>query len=381
MLNKSIKIIYLIFFSYFFISGPLKPIANWDMLAYVGSVNSYISGNNNLREKSLADVQNYVSPLQFQSFIKGSNYVETVANDDTAFNQQLPAYKLKPFYIFLTSIVSNIVGNVSMASVIVSSFGFLTIGFALFLMRPKDNFLQNIYLISVLLTLYISEPKFILFCNAATPDSLAISLFLLGIVFLLINNNFLISSLFFSLSILTRPDSIVTFICLIPFIYKLQNDKYFFNLNSILNSNFLNYEKYFIIVIPFFTYGLSSFLFPGLSLKELIIFSNNGPYPYVSNIDTSNFWEIYFITLKNSLFSMLSFFRFSIFILLNLFFLFLYKDKLVFYILLAAVCNIFLKIILFPNFDHGYFERYLCISYFLIIFSIFNSNLNIKIKS
>jgi hypothetical protein len=364
--NALIKIIYFVFFIYFSMTGPFKPFANWDMLAYVGSAKSLLNDSMNLREDSLVDVKNYVSVNQFQRFVQGNNYVETVASDDQAFQEQLPAYKLKTFYILLISLISLLIGNISFSSVIVSSISFFIIGNTLFLMKPNSIKLQNIYLIFILLVMYLGEPKFILFCNVATPDSLAIALTLLGLHFLISNKKLFISILFFSLAILARPDSVVTYLCFIPLIYKIKNEI------------FTNLRLFSYALIPFLTYVISSYFFPGFGLKELIIFTIKGPFPNIMNIDTSNFWEIYFKALKNDFVSMFSLTRFSLFFFFNLMFLYLLKKEVAFFILLATLTNIILKIILFPNFDYGYGERFFCTSYFVIIYSIFNSRFFVK---
>jgi hypothetical protein len=161
--------------------------------------------------------------------------------------------------------------------------------------------------------MYLGEPKFILFCNVATPDSLAIALTLLGLHFLISNKKLLISILFFSLATLARPDSVVTYLCFIPLIYKIKNGM------------FTNLQLFFYILIPLLTYELSSYIFPGFGLKELIIFTIKGPFPYIMKIDTSNFWGIYFKALKDDLVSMFSLTRFSLFFFLNLLFLYLFK--------------------------------------------------------
>jgi hypothetical protein len=154
--NVQIKIIYFVFFVYFSVTGPLKPFGNWDMLAYVGSAKGFLNSGMNIREDSLVDVKHYVSINQFQSFLQGSDYIETVATDDLAFKEQLQGYSVKSFYILLIALTSLLTGNISFSSVIVSSLSFFIIGTTLFFMRPESKKTSG-YLPYIYFACYVSR--------------------------------------------------------------------------------------------------------------------------------------------------------------------------------------------------------------------------------
>lgn len=323
---------------------------------------SYSDAENNLRMKSLQDVEQYVSKEQYIHFVQGNAYVNTVANDDRAFLEQLPGYRVKPLYILLAGLVGKAFDNISIATVLVSSIGFLLVGIVLYYLRPS-GYLEPFYLLGMMLFMYLGTPAFTLFPSASTPDSLAIGLTLLGISFLCRNPNTYLPAIVFSLAVLARPDTIITLICLTPFAAKLHD------LNKISSAGY----RYLLltILLPVCIYVSSKIAFPSFGLKQLIVFTFTGPYPYLASIDTSNFWQIYQTALLNDLVKLSSIPRFLILVGINVLLLFIAKEKYLIYLLMASLVNIIVKIILFPNFDFGYGERFFFTSYFLIIYSLF----------
>jgi len=120
MKSIAYKLLYSAFFIWFSLAGLLHPIVNYDMFPYVGAVLSYSENEGSLRQKALLETNKHVSPEQYDRLTKGSHYIETVAKEDQAFLEQLPGYKIKPLYIFLTAIVGHAIDNIPLGTVIVS---------------------------------------------------------------------------------------------------------------------------------------------------------------------------------------------------------------------------------------------------------------------
>lgn len=351
--------LYFGFFSWFCIAGPLHPIANYDMLPYVGSVLSY-TDDTKVREHSLAEIKKYVSIEQYNTFISGSYYKEKVANDDRAFIEQLPGYRVKPLYILLIRFLGKAIENIPLASVIISSVGFFLIGIALFLLRPKGLF-ESLWLILIPFVLYIGTPTFTLLPAVSSPDSLATGLILMSVWTFLRKPQSVYSIILMSLAILSRPDSIITIICFFPILIKMYSDR-------ILNARWVTWA----VAVPVMVYLLNKKFFPSFGVKELIIFASKGPFPYLASIDTSQFTEIYLSMLYKDIVSLIALPRFILFLIANIAFIYFCKNSYSKIILVAALGNIVIKILLFPNFDGGFGERFFFVSYFLILVSIFN---------
>lgn len=359
MKSYFLHFLYFGFLSWFCITGPVNPIANYDMLPYVGSVLSYTEGTN-LRERSLAEIKKYVSIEQYNSFISGSYYKEKVANDDKAFIEQLPGYRVKPLYILLIGFLGKIIENIPLASVVISSAGFFLMGIALYLLKPKGVF-ESLWLILIPFVLYIGTPAFALLPAASSPDSLATGLILMSVWTLLYKPQSVYSIILMSLAILARPDSIITIICLFPILIKMHSDR-------ILNVRWIVWA----VAVPVTVYVFSKTFFPSFGVKELIIFAGEGPYPYHASIDTSQFTKIYLSMLYKDIVSLMALPRFALFLIANIAFIYFCKNSYSKNILLAALGNIVLKILLFPNFDGGFGERFFFVSYFLILIAIFD---------
>ena len=353
--------LYFGFFSWFCITGPLNPMANYDMLPYVGSVLSYTNDKTELRKTSLAEIKKYVSDEQYKNFTIGSYYIQTVANDDKAFIEQLPGYRVKPLYIFLIGILGRIIGNIPLASVVISSIGFFTIGIALYLLRPK-GLLEVFWLLLIPFILYLGQPTWTLLTKASSPDSLAAGLILMSFWAFLHKPQSGFSGILMSLAILARPDTILTIVCLSPILIKMYVDK-ILKLEWVIG----------MAAAPIATYFLAKILFPSFGVMELIVFAWKGPYPYLSSIDTSLFKDVYPAMLYYDITSLIKLPRFTLFFVLNIVAIYFCKDSYAKIILVAALANIVLKIILFPNFDSGFGERFFFVSYFLILFAIFKS--------
>ncbi|CAK0742725.1 membrane hypothetical protein [Gammaproteobacteria bacterium] len=362
--HAAIKFLYFSFFVWFCAIGPMRPFANYDMLLYAGAVLDMSGQKDNLRTRSLAEVKKYVSAEQYSHFIGGSYFRETVAKDDRAFIEQLPAYLVKPLYVLLTGLLGVILDNIALASVLISAAGFFMMGGALYLLRPPDIY-EPFWLVATMGVLYLGHPSLTLLTRVATPDSLATGLILMGFWAYLRKPQSVLPIILISLSILARPDSIITTVCLFPLFAK-------FFIKGITRVEWL----FGSVMTPILIYSLGKTFFPGLGFAELIIYAIKGPFPYFSSMETSQFIGIYSQALQNDFLSLITLPRIDIFLIASLALLVFSKNHYAKLIVLAALGNLVVKVILFPNFDVGYQERYFFISYFLLLFAAFNGQEN-----
>ena len=128
--------VYFATFVFWSINGFLHPMLNWDMIPYVGAAMADRVSSQDLRRETLKDVRSFVGDEKYTSINNKNTYRKTVAADDRAFLAQLPFYHIKPLYVGSIRLLANITGNYSKATVLVSSFGLLLMGFALWRLRP-----------------------------------------------------------------------------------------------------------------------------------------------------------------------------------------------------------------------------------------------------
>ncbi len=352
------------FIAWHSLTGPMRPFGNWDMLAYVGAVLSYTEDINELRRRSLSEVKNYISEARYNDIISGSNFRKTVANDDQAFFDKLPAYQVKPLYVLLTRLVSKATGNIAMASVLISAMGFLLMGVSLYLLRPRDLY-EPLWLILVLCVLYFGKPPCTLLPSVATPDSLGLGFMLISLWAYFREPESIYPIAFMCLAIMARPDSIITIISLFPLLVKSRFDR-------VLSNKWLAWA----IAIPIITYLVCKTNFPGYGWMELIVYTLKGPFAYRSDVDTTQFMSIYFPAVYNDFLSLLNVPRFNLFLLASVAIFTLSKNDYSKLIVFAAIANVIARIVLFPDFDAGYQERFILFSYFLVLFAGFNSGSN-----
>ena len=264
----------------------------------------------------------------------------------------------------MTGLLGIIIGNIALASVIVSSTGFLLIGISLYLLRPRDLY-EPFWLISVLGILYFGNPQLILLTQASTPDSLATGLMLMGFWAFLHKPESVYPMALMSLAILARPDFGVTTACLFPYFIKLHRD-------GMLSIKWLVLSMIVPIVISLYC----KVFFVSFGLKIQLIDTLKGPFPYPSTIDSPHFMQIYLPALYNDFLSLIALPRFAIFLLASLAISVFSRNHYAKLIIFAALANVTAKVVFFPNFDTGYQERYFFLSYFLALFAGFNGRAN-----
>lgn len=257
--------------SYISVKNPLK---NWDIVGYTATA----LAKNGLRDvelhsetwKSLRKEFGDVSILQ-----KGNNYMETIAHSPEALEQQLPYYKPRVAYIFLTSQLSNITGiEFPGATVLVSALSisilFLLVYFTLTNYFPAPTaLLLTLSLTACLHWLWLSR--------ASTPDAMA-ALLIFGAALAFRQKHPLFFIVSCSILIFVRHDQIILA-----------------GLLAIFHQDLKKWQKSACIILFFSIFSGIYFYskWYGWPLLFMHTFSTPQAYPTSSNVVLSDVWTQY----------------------------------------------------------------------------------------
>lgn len=184
------------------------PWANWDALPYTALVLRLDGVDEKaLRTSALAEVR-AAFPDHYTHFVSGSNYVQTVAADDTAFIAQLPFYAVKPLYVAGVFLLGKLEGNYAIATAHLSALAFLFFGIFAAMARPQ-RVPVAIWLLGLIMICAIRSPPLSMLAAASSPDALSGTL-LLGGILLARNGKLGMAALLLLSSQLARPDAIVS---------------------------------------------------------------------------------------------------------------------------------------------------------------------------
>ena len=109
-----------------------NPYYYWDVIGYVASVYELIGFSEEaLRDATYEDVRNAVPPHIFSELTGETlshNYRSTVYEDASALQQQIPFYKIRYGYIWITYVLGQLIGSFSQATILISAAsGFLIV--------------------------------------------------------------------------------------------------------------------------------------------------------------------------------------------------------------------------------------------------------------
>jgi len=190
-----------------------------------------------------------------------------------------------PFYPFFISLVFLIFG-IKDFPVMFFQVIFSTITVYIVYLIAKKVYNEKIALISSIL--FTFDPLSILYSSLYMSETIFIFLFLLSIYFFVIKN-YGISALFLSLSSLTRPISLYSFLIFLPFLKKIKNMILFFLIFSILPFlwSLRNYKNY--KVFKFTSIDGFNLLYHNAAVFESL--KKNIPLEEVRNSFSKTFFE------------------------------------------------------------------------------------------
>jgi hypothetical protein len=205
-----------------------KPTFNWDMLGYIGVVNSYETDSIVKAHSETYEAVSEVVPADKYKELLGhgsSNYRNTIYKNAEAFSQVLPFYSSKKLYVLIVFLLTKIGANYVYATIIPSVISYVALGYIIFGWIRK-YFLMPYNLIFAGALLF--SPPLLQIAKLSTPDALSALIILLSFYIYIEKGKYFISLLVLILSITVRPDNIIICVLMIAltcYKYKFSKEK------------------------------------------------------------------------------------------------------------------------------------------------------------
>ncbi len=181
-----------------------SPQQNWDMLGYAGSAVSIENSDTSYVHNYIyQELKLYATDKEFEDLTTKSYYQKVMSQDDNAFNQQIPFYKIRIIYVLLILGLMKLGFNIFIASHILSA-TLVATGYLVFYHAYK-KLIHPVF--------WLSYPLFIIIFDVinvaqiVTADSLAF-LWMGLISFSLINTHWKTLFLLLTISVLVRTEMI-----------------------------------------------------------------------------------------------------------------------------------------------------------------------------
>lgn len=192
--------------------GYHHPFLNWDAFPYTGlgieAGHTEAGRPASLREAAQQDLIQAYGREAIDALNGANAYTRTVAQDDAAFESQLPFYRVKPLYISTIGVVGHALGSYARAAFLICGVCFVGVGLALWRIRPA-GFSPMAWFVLLLVLLFNSGTRLHWMAWAASPDPLAIVFFLAGFYGLFCKPALYWVPVCFGLSVWARPDYMV----------------------------------------------------------------------------------------------------------------------------------------------------------------------------
>lgn len=186
-----------------------KPLYAWDLLAYIGVVNSY--GETDaaaIHERTFSTVREHVPTDVYQGLTgeTGSAYKAATAGNPNYFVQQLPFYSVKPAFPVLMLALNKVGMNLVSAAYAIPRAAYFAAGLLLFFWIRRY---RTLLFTTVATSLLVSLPFFVSLPRYSSPDSLS-TLALLSVFYLIVERrNLRLALVLAALAVTIRPDTIL----------------------------------------------------------------------------------------------------------------------------------------------------------------------------
>jgi len=198
-------VIYALGFAYASWQGVHKPVLNWDMMGYVGSILRMKQDDPTaLHEAMKEEVRPFLPDWLAEQYFE-QNPLSARAQD---FYQQIPFYDIKPLYVVAVWAVHALGVPMVQATWVVSALAFAGIGFVLACWRPMQGS-RALWLLGISALLFIGPLPFAMLAAYSTPDALSLFFLMGGFVCWLRRHSLLLLGAGLVLSVFTRPDTLV----------------------------------------------------------------------------------------------------------------------------------------------------------------------------
>lgn len=187
--------------------GFLKPYANWDMVAYVGSAISWQERNPAIiHQKTLEDIKPVVLDRRYKEIAEEN----ALSKNPQHFVQNLPFYATKPVYVASVWLLhkAGFTHTYAAATWIVAALSFGGLAVLLLLWRP-EYMNRGIWLLALSTLCWFGTPPFGELARFSTPDSMgAAAIFAAFLALFRLQRPYLGVALML-LSILIRPEAVI----------------------------------------------------------------------------------------------------------------------------------------------------------------------------
>jgi hypothetical protein len=168
---QSLFLVYFMFFSVaLFAYSTSRPIQNWDLVAYVGSVKSLETDDKvAIHDYAYSSLKSYADDNTYTLLTAGSDYRKKLFTDPESFSQVLPWYQIRPVYTGLMYVMNKFGMNIYSAGHLISAVS-VVLGLWVFYFAFRH------YIAS---TIWFSIPLFVLMngnvevARLGSPDGLA----------------------------------------------------------------------------------------------------------------------------------------------------------------------------------------------------------------
>jgi hypothetical protein len=206
-----IKIIFKITFLLFLFIGAfyagLKPIYNWDMIGYMGSVLKINTPNPKKFHNETYNILRHELEPENYSLLSSGYYRSTMESDFRAFNENLPYYTNRITYIGLIYAFFKLGIPLTFSTVLPSLISIILITIILYVVLRRE--LKDIFLASSISIMILFLPQTIYLARLSTPDALSVFILILITITYLYKFNWIIIFLLMLLSIMTRTENII----------------------------------------------------------------------------------------------------------------------------------------------------------------------------
>ena len=221
--RRIVAVAYLLMLLILVAYAQIRPVNNWDMLAYVGIARSIeVNDADELHAEVYRLLRRSVPASDVEALTGTSSeattslpFLEATANDPRAFIQQLPFYLVKPAYPLLIAGVSLLGIDPFDASVLIASAAY--VAFALLLAAWLRRYHPPL-LAYGLATLLVLSPPFSILARLSTPDSLSLLTIVASAYLLVERRRAGIALTVAILSIFVRPNNAVWVILLAAYV-------------------------------------------------------------------------------------------------------------------------------------------------------------------
>ncbi len=185
--------------------GVTRPVLNWDMIGYMGSIISMETDDRKIiHERVKEETKPVVSDAIYEDLFVNNR----LSNDAGNFYRQLPFYHIKPLYVAAVALTHELGAGLAASTWYVSALAFAFLAYALYGWKPQQAS-RPVWLFSVSALTVLGYFPMAKLAAYSTPDAMTLAFMMLGIVAWYRQRSFTQFMVCMLLAIATRPDAMI----------------------------------------------------------------------------------------------------------------------------------------------------------------------------